>query len=459
MSLEITEDLIARQPPESQAIIRVLIAKIEALEARLNKTSRNSSKPPSSGHPHAKPGLQKKAKSKRQRGGQHGHKQFERTLIPAAECEAVIPCKPGTCRGCGKTLRGTDAEPLRQQVWDVEIHPVVTEYQQHRLTCCGCGIATCGTLPATVTGRTGPVLASLLVLMTSWFRVSRRKAAMFSNDICQVPCSAGHVSHLEARATAALEPVYNELVQALPEQSNLAVDETPFKRGTVKTWLWTFVATGFTVFVLRPTRKAVVLTSTLGGDFSGSINCDRAKMYFQHEVLQWCWAHLKRDFQALVDSPDRQLKRLGHDLLRETKTLFAEYAKCRDGTITHETLRRNLRPVRRKVEALLLRGFGTGARGMCKELYTHKEHLWTFLRDPDVEPTNNAAERSLRHGVIWRKLSFGTQSERGDRFVETMLTIIETCRQQKRNVLQFVIQVIGQASSTCPTTSLPINNP
>ena len=458
MSLEITEDLITRQSPEAQAIIRLLIEqnaqlkkRIEALEARLSKTSRNSSKPPSSGHPHAKPEPQKKTKSKRKRGGQFGHQQFERSLIPASECAAVIPCRPVECRGCGKALRGMDSEPLRQQVWDVEIRPVVTEYQQHRLTCRGCGIATCGTLPATVTGRTGPVLASLLVLMTSWFRVSRRKAAMFSSDICQVPCSGGHVSDLEARATAALQPVYNELAQALPEQPNLAIDETPFKRGTVKTWLWTFVATSFTVFVLRPTRKAVVLTSTIGADFPGSINCDRAKMYFQHEVLQWCWAHLKRDFQSLVDSPDNQLKRLGHDLLRETKKLFIEYAKCRDGTITYATLKRNLQPVRRKVEALLLRGFGTGAHGMCKELYTHKEHLWTFLRDPHIEPTNNAAERSLRHGVIWRKLSFGTQSERGDRFVETMLTIIETCRKQERNVLQFVTQIIGQAS---PTKSL-----
>ena len=115
MSLEITEDLIARQPPESQAIIRVLVAKIEELEARLNKTCRNLSKPPSSEHPHAKSLPEQKSLSKRRRGGQHGHQQFERTLIPETECEAVIPCRPGTCRGCGKTLRGTDSEPVRQR--------------------------------------------------------------------------------------------------------------------------------------------------------------------------------------------------------------------------------------------------------------------------------------------------------------------------------------------------------
>ncbi len=161
----------------------------------------------------------------------------------------------------------------------------------------------------------------------------------------------------------------------------------------------------------------------------------------------------------MIDSSDNQLKRLGHDLMRETKTLFSEYARFRDGTIRHATLRRNLQPVRHKVEGLLLRGFGTGAHGMCKELYNHKEHLWTFLSDPQVEPTNNESERSLRHGVIWRKLSFGTQSERGDRFVETLLTIIETCRQQSRNVLQFLTDTLRQTNTNRPPPSLLLHTP
>jgi transposase len=421
--------------------------RVQELEAKLGKNSRNSSKPPSAEHPHAKPPPKKKSKKKRKPGGQRGHQKFDRTLIPTNKCNGVVTCKPDACRGCGKTLRGRDSEPLRQQVWDVEIRPVVTEYQQHRLTCSGCGVSTCGTLPESVDGRTGPTLVSILVLMTSWFRASRRKAALFASEVCGVPCSAGHVSELEAKATKALEGAYNELAETLPDQPNLAIDETPFKRGRLKTWLWTFVAATFTVFAVRPTRKAVVLTEAIGADFDGSINCDRAKMYYQHDTLQWCWAHLTRDFQALIDSSDNKVKRLGYDLMRERNKLFAEYAKCRDGTILHATLRRNLTPVRRNVENYLLRGFGTAARGMCKELYNRKEHLWTFLKDPEVEPTNNAAERSLRHGVIWRKLSFGTQSERGDRFVETMLTVIETCRQQGRNVVQFITQALRNADS------------
>ena len=461
---EIPPELLNEMTPAVRAFVEVLLLRnaelekrVEELEAKLAKNSRNSSRPPSSEHPHAKPLPQKKPKSKRKRGGQRGHQKFERALIPTADCEEIVPCKPDRCRGCGKALRGRDRQPLRQQVWDVEIRPVVTEYQQHRLTCRCCGITTCGTLPDSVDGRTGVVLASILVLLTSWFRISRRKAALFASDICNVPCSAGHVSALEAKATTALEPVYNELARILPDQSNLAIDETPFRRGRLRTWLWTFVASSFTVFVLRPTRKAIVLTEIIGADFDGAINCDRAKMYFQYDTLQWCWAHLTRDFQALIDSSDNQLKRLGHDLMRETKKLFAEYARCRDGTINHATLRRNLQPVRKNVEGLLLRGFGTAAHGMCKELYNHKEHLWTFLADPEVEPTNNASERSLRHGVIWRKLSFGTQSERGDRFVETMLTVIETCRKQGRSVLGFVTAAFHQTNTPTENQSLLSN--
>lgn len=452
---EIPPELLSEMTPAVRAFVELLLKRIAELEQRVaeleaklaEKNSRNSSKPPSTEHPHAKPPPDKKPKSKRKRGGQKGRPRFERQLIPTDQCQGVFPCMPQACRGCGKTLRGRDADPLRQQVWDVEIRPVVTEYQQHRLKCGCCGVTTCGTLPDSVDGRTGPTMAAILVLMTSWFRSSRRKAAQFASEICGVPCSAGHVSELEARATKVLEPTYNKLAEALPDQPNLGVDETPFKRGRLKTWLWTFVASTFTVFVLRPTRKAVVLTELIGAEFDGSINCDRAKMYFQYAKLQWCWAHLKRDFQKLIDSDDNKVKRLGHDVMREIKKLFHEYARCRDGTITHATLRRKLAPVRRKIESYLLRGFGTAARGMCKELLDHKEHLWTFLKDPKVEPTNNVSERSLRHGVIWRKLSFGTQSERGDRFVETMLTVIETCRQQRKSVLKFVTRALGRPNS------------
>jgi transposase IS66 family protein len=143
--------------------------------------------------------------------------------------------------------------------------------------------------------------------------------------------------------------------------------------------------------------------------------------------LHWCWAHPARDFQALADSQDGVVRRLGHDLLRPTRELFCQWSRCRDGTISRAELNHGLAPVRGVVEGLPLRGLFSGHSrlvGMCRELYEHREWLWTFL-EQEVEPTNNASERALRHAVIWRKLSFGTWSAGGSRFVETMLTLID----------------------------------
>lgn len=256
-----------------------------------------------------------------------------------------------------------------------------------------------------------------------------------------------------------IRPAYAELVQALPDEPRLNGDESPTKEGSVKSWLWTFVAGTFTVFALRGSRAATAICELLGETFAGVMHCDRAKMYWQCGRLQWCWAHLKRDFQALIDSEDRQVQRLGRDLMRPTKELFRHWSRCRDGTITRRGFERLMQPIRQEIDSLLLRGvFSANLRlvGMCEELHAHREWLWTFLDVEGVEPTNNAAERALRHAVIWRKLSFGTQSAAGSRFVETLLTTIETCRQQQRNVFEFVTQAVeAHFHNQTPPSLLP----
>jgi len=149
--------------------------------------------------------------------------------------------------------------------------------------------------------------------------------------------------------------------------------------------------------------------------------------------------HLKRDFQALIDSPCTVRRRLGHDLMRPTKEMFALWQKVRDGTLSRRAFRRQMGPIRQRIEGYLLRGyFDARVSGFCKELWERREHLWTFVEIDGVEPTNNAAERSLRHAVLWRKSSYGTQSARGSRFVETILTVVTTCRQQGRSVLSYL---------------------
>jgi len=441
----ITPEQLAALPPEVRAVVEAIIlhyelriAQLEAELARFRKTPQNSSLPPGSQHPHAKvpPARRKSGKN---RGGQPGHQRHERKLIPAADCTSVITVKPKACRRCGSKLAGTDEQPLRHQVWELpEIQPVITEYQQHRLKCC-CGATTCAALPAGVpAGQSGPRLIAFTATLMAHFRQSKRRAALFISSVLNIPCCPSLTVKHQHIATQALRNTYEELVAALPAQSHLNGDESPTKQGTAKSWLWTFVAKRFTVFALRGSRAATALQELLGKTFAGVMSCDRAKMYWQCGKLQWCWAHLKRDIQALIDRADPQVKRLGHDLMKPVQELFRQWGHCRDGTISREQLKQVLSPVRDKVNALLLRGYGTAVDGMCRELYNHRDWLWTFLERDGVEPTNNAAERSLRHAVIWRKLSFGTQSEPGSRFVETLLSVIETCRQQNRNVLSYV---------------------
>lgn len=460
---KIPPELAAEMTPAVRAFVESLLDRIDELEARLGKSPENSSKPPSSRHPHAKP-PPKKSKSKRKRGGQPGHAKRERPLIPSGECDEVVDLKPDACRRCGEGLSGEDADPLRHQVYELpEIKPLVTEFRRHRLACPCCGESTCGELPLGVpTGQSGPRLVAFTVLLMAYFRQSKRRTALFLESLLGQPCSAALTVKQQNLATGALRKSYDELAAALPDQPVLGADESPTKEASAKAWLWSFVAKDFTVFALRDTRAATVLAELLTDRFQGVVMCDRAKMYWalgrdgpakdesQHR-LQWCWAHLKRapfrvqQGQALIDSPDRQVKRLGHDLMRQTKELFRQWSRCRDGTITRRGLKRVLAPIRNEVEGLLLRGLFSGnprLKGMCRELYDHRKWLWTFLDHEDVEPTNNVSERSLRHAVIWRKLSFGTQSTAGSRFVETMLTVIETCRQQSRSVFEHVVHAV-----------------
>ena len=446
----VTPEVLATLPAEVLSLIQwqarqiaQLQREVAELKARLNQDSTNSSLPPSSAHPHAKP-TPTPSKSQRKQGGQPGHPKQERALVPVEQCQAVVPCVPTACRRCGDLLQGTDPAPLRHQVWELpEIQPHLTEYQRHRLTC-ACGSATCGPLPPGVpSGQAGPRLIAFAGLLMACFRQSKRRAAQFLSMILQQPASAGWLVQLQHRCAAAVQPAYDALAARLPDQPVLYIDESPTKEGSATAWVWTVVAPDFTFFACRTSRGGEVLDALLGTDYAGVIHGDRAKMYWRFGRLQWCWAHLKRDFQALIDGACRTAKRLGHDLMRPTVDLFRLWHRVRDGTLLRSTLVRRIQPLRETVSRLLLRGcLNATTHGMCKELWRHQEHLWTFLQVEGVEPTNNAAERALRPAVIWRKLSFGTQSAAGSRFVERLLTVIETCRRTGHNVFAWLTDAV-----------------
>jgi len=467
--IRIPPEIEAEMTPAVKAFVDQLIARIEKLEAKVEKlTPQNSSVPPSTQHPHARPQSKpKKGGKKRKQGGQKGHSKHSRELIAPEECEEVIPCIPDHCRRCGDVLEGTDAEPIRHQVWDLPpIEPVVTEYQQHRIHCSGCGITTCGELPSGVpTGQCGPRLAAFLGLLMGHFRQSKRRASMFLEDLLNIPCSAAWTVKIQNIVSDSLATPYGQLRSQLSKQKQLFVDESPTKQKNGKAWLWVAVAPMFAVFGIFLNRKRTSLKALVGDYWDIILNCDRAKMYFDCKRLQWCWAHLKRDIQKLRDSSDRQVKRLGDDLMRQQKLLFQHWRRYRAGEIQWKTFQNRVRPIRKEFNRLLLRGKSSGNKrltGMCKELYEHRDWLWTFTKVQGIEPTNNTAERSLRPAVIYRKLSFGTQSARGSRFLERILTVSETCRIQGRSVYEFMIDAVTahyanrQSPSLLPESDEPV---
>ena len=471
----LTDDVIARQTPEAQAIIRSLLAviqrqqaTIDALTARVRELEEqlgqkppsplNSSVPPSTEHPHAK-SLPSRGSTKRRRGGQPGHPKHERTLLPPEDCDDVVSLKPTACRGCGATLLGTDPSPLRHQVWEIpQPQSVVVEYQRHRLAC-ACGCTTCAELPEGVPEHTsGPRLIATAAFLMACCRQSKSRTAFVLTHLFGVPASPAWVVKLQGHATAALEPCYAELQAALPATTAANCDETPTKQGPSKAWIWTVATPLFTVFAIALTRAASVIQGLLGPTYQGVVSSDRYGGYNAYDKRrQICWAHLKRDFQGLVDAGG-EAETIGRRLLHYQQQVFEHWHDYRAGKISRLALKRRIdRDVTAGLWQTLKAGREAGhrpTRAVCRDLLRRWDQLWRFRDHAGVEPTNNRAEQVLRHAVIWRKLSFGTQSASGSRFVETMLTIIETCRQQRRNVLDVITAAVEARQHGQPVPSL-----
>jgi transposase len=331
-------------------------------------------------------------------------------------------------------------------VWDLPpIKRLVDEYQLFRGHCvCCCGSTTQASLPAGVpTGQCGPRLAAFTGLLKGHFRQSKRRAWMFLEDLLNIPRSPAWTVKIQNLVSDSIPEPYEQLREELENQRQLFVDESPTKQQRLKAWLWVAGAPMFTVFVIFGNRSRKSLVS-LVGDYSGIIlNCDRAKMYLNGKRLQWCGAHLKRDIQKLIDSHDGQVKRLGHDLLREQRLLFEHWRRYKSGEITWPVFQQQAGPIRDQFNSYLLCGSYSGNKqftGFCNELLPRKEHSWSFLQVAGIEPTNNTAERALRPAVIYRKLSFGTHSDSGSRYLERILTVSKTCRLQNRNASEYLVE-------------------
>src|SRR5688572_17696903 len=451
------QNLWESTPPEVRAYIGTLEARLStlasmvealqeqnrALQEQLNHTSRNSSRPPSSDPPQcARP---KRPRSQRRRGGQAGHRGHTRTLIPVEEVDEIVVLKPDQCAGCHARLTGDDPTPFRHQVLEIPpIQPVVTEYQWHQLSCPACGETTRAPWPKGVpSGTYGPRVHATVALCTGPYRLSKRSAQQMMEAVFRVPMSVGTISQSEKTTTAVIAEPVEEARDYVEAQRVAHLDETSWREGGKRAWLWVAVTSLVSVFVIRLSRGGQVARELLGEGFSGILVTDRYSAYNWYPVRwrQLCWSHLLRDFEVIRGRGGTS-EAIGEALLKQAHQMFSWWHRVRDGTLKRSTFRSYMTPLRREVERLLEAGSQCGVaktEGTCREILKRREALWTFGQVEGVEPTNNTAERSIRPGVQWRKGSFGTQSAAGSHFVESMMTVVATLKQQNRNVLDYLI--------------------
>jgi transposase len=436
--------------------------RVAELEERLGQTSQNSSKPPSSDPPSAPPRVPR-VPSGRKPGGQPKHPKHARDLVPPERVHRMVPVKPDRCKKCHRPLQGEDPNPLRHQVIDLPpIEPLVTEYQIHALFCDDCRILTRAILPPGVPrGNFSPRVAAIVSLLTSFYHLGRRTAAGAMGDLFGVRMSVGSVSNCEHITSLALKDPVDQARAYVQAQTVKNSDETSWYEGPSrkKAWLWTAFTQQVTVFLIRTSRGTAVAKELLG-NACGVLITDRwcAYAWWPLAFRQLCWAHLKRHFQAFVDWGGPAAP-IGHALLNEVTLLFTWWHRVRDGTLSRSSFQTYVIPLRRRVKTLLKQGSLCGharTMSMCREILTLEPALWTFVRVPGVEPTNNAAERVIRALVIWRKICFGTHSPEGSRFVERMMTVACTLNQQGRNVVNYVTASVQAAMlGQCPPSLLP----
>ncbi len=443
--LEETNRTLRTQLDELHAQVQLLQQQLAEARAQLGTNSTNSSLPPSSDRFHHKRRPPKARNAPRkQRGAQPGHPRHQRLLVPADQVRATIPCLPRACRRCGQLLHGRDPQPLRHQVAELPVvQPDVVEYQLHRLVCPRCQTSTCGVLPTAVQGHFGPRLEATLALFAGRHRLGLRPAVSLAADLWGLTISSGMVSKLRRHMAEALLLPWVQVAMYVRGR-DVNIDETSWREGPRRAYLWGAVTSQASLFRIAYGRTRRIAEQLLGSDYAGVATCDRLKSYWWIQRLQWCWSHLRRDFQAMIDR-DNEGKAIGKALLRLSNKVFHLWHQLQRGLLLRASFREAIQPIRRAVRLVLRRGLRCGCSktaGTCQELLAHEGWLWTFVEVEGVEPTNNRGERAERQGVLWRKLSGGTVSAQGSRFVERVLTVVQTCQQQGKNVLDYLTRCI-----------------
>jgi len=442
-------------------VIMVQAAKITDLQARLEKLAQlvgeqgrklgqhsgNSNLPPSSDGPGQGASSSQRKKKGGKRGGRKGHRGSHRRLVAPDEVDRVVDMFPARCDACHQWLpKVLSLFPKRHQYTELEpLVPKVTEYRRHEVCCPSCGHRTQAAYDDDVIPRTafGPRLMAVVVLLTGVYHLSRRRAARLLYDLLGLRISLGSISNIERRMSAAVEPAVEEALEVVLDARVKHADGTSWLERGVLLALWTVATAAATVFAVLPDNRGKTLRHKLLRRSKGVLVSDRASAlkFWVMRLRQICWAHLLRKFVGFSER-DGPTGTLGRELLDCTVVVFTYWSELKEGRLTRAQLQARIEPVRADFERTLRRAIDSelpGLSGSCADIWEHAEALWTFVDTPGVEPTNNHAEQELRGFVLWRKRSFGAQSEHGHRFAERLMTVAHTARKQGRDILAFLV--------------------
>ncbi|MCA9645863.1 MAG: IS66 family transposase, partial [Myxococcales bacterium] len=306
----------------------------------------------------------------------------------------------------------------------------------------------------------GPRLTALIALLIGGYRLSRRKTVSLLRDVLGIRISLGAVSHCEERVSDALAFPVEEADAYVRKQTVRHADATGWRQARLRKNLWVLASTMVTVFQITADGAKATVGKLLGKGRTGVLISDRASVFLQWSLhrRQVCWAHLTRSFVAMSErgGPSEEV---GSILLTETRRMFELWHRFRDGPLTRTQFIAQVAPTRRAILATLKTGATCShprTAGTCANTLKLWPALWTFTRIDGVVPTNNHAEQELRHGVVWRKLSFGTQSQRGDDFVVRIMTTLATLRKQARSALDFLTAAcVASNAGNAPPSLLP----
>lgn len=435
---------------ELTAKVEALTKQVEVLTELLNRNSKNSHLPPSSDGPGSGSrearAARNKRKAERKRGAQKGHRGSHRELLPADRVDIFVDLFPQVCLGCARSLPHImDAAASRYQQLDLRDHrPHVTEWRRHEVDCKHCGTATRAAYEGAQIpcSAFGPCLTAVVAMLTGAYHLSRRKTQKLLLELFGISVSLGAISAMEQRASEALKSAHKEALREVQYAEVKHTDATSWTRSGKLLSLWTLASAAATVYQIfvdgcRDTIRPMF------GSLVGILVSDRATVFsfWSMPLRQVCHAHLVRKFVAFSER-EGKAGAIGRELLECTALMFEYWHGFKDGLLTRQELQFWLRPVQRDIERLLERGEKANIErlsGACADILAHRDALWTFVTHDGVPPTNNHAELELRDFVLWRKGSFGSQSERGERFAERMMTAVRTARKQGKDVLDFMV--------------------